>query len=129
MEQLTIEVRTTHSSMAENILHDNGILEVKIKEGAEIDAAQVHSNIEAIKEITDDRHPVLVDARVIFTITQEARELAAENSKNRLAKAVLINSLATRLIGNFYINFHKPSIPTKIFTSREDAIEWLTKFL
>lgn len=116
--------------MADNILHDNGILEVIIKEDTEIDGANVMENIEATRLLTGvKKRVVLIDARVNFSITKEAREVLARNSKELLAKAAVINSLAGRLMGNFYINFHKPSTPTRLFTSREEAIEWLKKFM
>ena len=45
--------------------------------------------------------------------------------KKLIAQAVLVNSLATRIAGNFYIRFNKPTKPTKIFTNAEDAKSWL----
>lgn len=130
MEQLAAALKKISSDIADNILHEDGILEIRLREGVEIDGLNVMDNIKAARALTGGKkHPVLIDARVTFTVTQKARELSARNSKERVAKAVLINSLAGRLIGNFYINFHKPATPTRLFTSREEAIEWLKKFM
>jgi len=41
------------------------------------------------------------------------------------AHAIYIDSGIAKIMGNLYLKFSKPKIPTKIFTSKEDAIEWL----
>jgi hypothetical protein len=41
---------------------------------------------------------------------------------------MVIKILGQRILGNFYIKFQKPMIPTKIFNNHEDALEWLNLF-
>ncbi len=63
-----------------------------------------------------------------INITPEARVVFAEEMKKdkQLQKmAILINSLAYRITANFFIRFDKPPIPTKVFTNRKMAIDWL----
>lgn len=117
--------------IADNILHNNGIIEVRLKEGAEIDTEGIKEILGATRKLAGKRkYPVLIDARVEFYTSHEARELSAQHgSLYKLAEAALVNSLAGRLIGNFYINFNKPTVPAKVFTSREEAITWLKEFL
>jgi hypothetical protein len=61
------------------------------------------------------------------TADHEARAYASseEGCKYKIADAFVLRSLPQMLVGNFYLKFHKPARPTKIFTSEEDAVTWL----
>jgi len=39
--------------------------------------------------------------------------------------AIYVNNMGYKLIANFFISVNKPSIPTKMFSNRDKAIEWL----
>ena len=71
----------------------------------------------------------LVDARNIQSnISHKAREYFAKNKKItqiRKGQAIVVNSLHIKLLANFYMNFHKPSDPIKIFTDYKKAYEWV----
>jgi hypothetical protein len=60
-------------------------------------------------------------------IDDEVRKWAADPSGNNftIADAFVIQSMAQKMIGNFYLTFHKPVKPTKLFTNVEDALKWL----
>jgi len=72
---------------------------------------------------------VLVDARdVTSSITPKAREFFANDEmvlKIRKAHAIVVNSLHTKLLANFYMKFHKPINPIKIFSDYDKAIDWI----
>jgi hypothetical protein len=42
-----------------------------------------------------------------------------------IADAIIMKSMPQKIIGNFYLTFHKPIKPTKLFNNVEDAIKWL----
>jgi len=46
-----------------------------------------------------------------------------------LAEALLIKSLAQRIMANFFIKFGKHHHPSKVFTREEVAIKWLLGFV
>lgn len=71
--------------------------------------------------------PVFFCANEFLGITGEARKYAAskEAGEYTLANAVLIKSLANKLLFNFFLNINKPLIPTKGFNSQSEAFEWL----
>ena len=50
---------------------------------------------------------------------------APTGNKNTLADALVINSLAHKILANFYMKMNKPVKPTKIFTSQKKAVDWL----
>ncbi len=70
---------------------------------------------------------VLIDLRTNPSLSSEAREFASsgELQKYISAFAILANELSMKLVGNFFIQFHKPGQPTRIFTEEEDARSWL----
>jgi hypothetical protein len=72
----------------------------------------------------------LVDIRNISMISHSARNLASSNQTAKISQAIAIvaSSPATKLIANFFIRFHRPLVPTKIFTSPQEAKAWLLTF-
>ncbi len=71
--------------------------------------------------------PVLADSRQVTYHSKEVREFYAsrEMGDHISAMAVLVESFATKLIGNFFIRVNKPHFPTKLFTDEKEAIAWL----
>ena len=49
--------------------------------------------------------------------------------EKRIASAIIINSLSQKLLGNFYLKINKPNEPTKMFSDKKKAIEWITKII
>lgn len=108
------------------------ILLVKIHEDVEVDIKMAYEMRALLVESSSTpKYCVLVDGTSSFQITAEARAMFADKEfgKNRIAAAFVIRSLANRLIGNFFIKFHKPPTPSKLFHTQEDALEWLEKQL
>jgi hypothetical protein len=60
-------------------------------------------------------------------VSQKAREQIAnkEHRQNVEAKAILVDNIGHRLLGNFYLYVNKPHIRTKLFTDRQVALKWL----
>ncbi len=100
-----------------------------MNEGAFIDEAALYQ----IKQVNEHlfgarRYAVLLVTTSNFNaISEKARELSAsaEFVRNTKGKALLVHNSATKLVGNFYLNFNKPVMPTKLFTDRVKAIAWL----
>ena len=58
--------------------------------------------------------------------TREAREYSQNTFLNSSGEAIVILSLAQRIISNFYISFkNKADYPIKMFNSKEEAVKWL----
>lgn len=60
-------------------------------------------------------------------INDECRKWASDPNGNNftIADAFVIQSMAQKMIGNFYLTFHKPVKPTKLFNNKADALKWL----
>ncbi len=62
-------------------------------------------------------------------ISKEARfywqKISNEKRNIVLAEAILVHTLAQKMIANFYFNYIKNRYPTKFFTDIDKAKEWL----
>jgi hypothetical protein len=117
---------------AANYYIENNILFMRAKQDAEFTLELTTEGIEARKKLQKGRKlPVLIDMRLAFDVSEEAREYSAreETTELYLAMAILSGkSLAVRMMGNFFINFNKPAIPAKMFKKEENAIKWLKTY-
>jgi len=116
-----------NTSLGSHFIKDN-ILYVILNEDADIDIEMMkESEATRVELQKGEKIKVFVDARKIYQITSEAREYASGdiNTKLSIGTAVLIKSLSTRLIVNFFIKVNKPIVPTKMFKSEEEALIWL----
>lgn len=108
------------------------ILENIVHENVQVDIDQVLAMKKANEQLTNDEpYCVLVNSKIMSSITEDARKLTAskEFQKNTVAKALLVDSVGHRLVANFYIKVNKPHISTKVFNDRTKAIDWLTQKL
>lgn len=109
---------------------EDGILFGEYEQNLNID---LHSAKQIVKDrITfcrgkDYPHVLLITG--IKNTSKEARDyFSTEGIANMKSMALLTNSPISRTIGNFFLFFNKPKVPTKLFTSRDEAIEWSKGF-
>ncbi len=113
-------------------MRDDGIVQVNFNDKLEIDTNEARDILNAQKELSKGKKVLVLNvAGKQTTATSAARDFAAsdEATKYTLAEAYVVNNLAQKLVGNFYVNFHKPKAPTKIFTNETDAVNWLKSLL
>lgn len=97
----------------------------------------VKINFEGAKKIVADRlkvqngaaFPVFCDMRGIKDSDKPARDyLAKEGSSMVKAVAVLTDSPVTKIMLNFYLTISRPLVPTKMFTDKTQAFEFLKTY-
>jgi hypothetical protein len=111
---------------------EEGIILVKLdaSQHDHMGAEEAIEIAEAIAEICNgEKHCILTDSSgVVGQVEPLAREILSTHagySKVRKAEAFVVESLANRLIANFYIKFNRPKNPTQIFNSYDRALAWL----
>ncbi len=116
------EVSLLEDGIVENYIKPGSIMEVE-----DVIAIKQHNFETAGKK----KYGVLVTAGELASFSTEAREMAASKEfiEAAQAKALLIDSIAHKIIGNFYLRVNKPYIKTKIFSDRAKALSWLRGFL
>lgn len=110
---------------------EDGIICARALPGIVQTLADAQENAQAEEYLAGgQRHALLVDMREIRSQDREAREFYAqpENTRSQSAVAILIGSPISRVIGNFFIGFNKPPVPTRIFNNEADALAWLREF-
>ena len=129
MIDTTEKIQFTHSEI---FLREDGIVEILIKESSFIGRDECVEVVDSYKEILEPKkYPLLHIIEDYVTIDKEAREFAASKEGLMFSKveAFVINSLAHKILANFYIKVNRPSVPTRFFRSKEEAEEWLSKYL
>ena len=120
-------VSTEHHPTAQFVYSGDGILIVTIKDDLELTVDDIIDHRAIAKRMVGVQpHCVLAIAGERTQATEEARVYAAGNTpEGRVAEAVIIRSRSVRLLGNFFLKFNKPGVPTKLFEDYEDAMQWL----
>jgi len=113
-----------------NLSYSSNILTVKLKNNIHLGEGELENLLKTAIKFTDfKKYYAVIDTRALFTVCNDIRQFYSESKsiKYRYADAFIIDSLAVRLLVNFYISFNKPLIPTKTFTNLEDAMLWINE--
>lgn len=109
-------------------LLENGIVYYTYLPEVDVDANDHIENHKALVEITGNvKHPLLIDSDEIISVTPEGKDKIRELEPLApiTVRAVIIKSLGHRLLTSFYIKFHKPMVPTKLFDNYDEALSFL----
>jgi len=94
----------------------------------EIDDAKVLADM-AIELCRGKAYPFITDVLgKTIRISNEAREYFAKYPpliSIRKSHAILVNNMASKLLANFFIKFHRPTEKTRVFTKLDDALAWI----
>lgn len=124
-------MKKIETSVAEMHLDEEGILNIKMKKGAYLTLDKIKEYYACTNELIGDKKVlVLVDGTEEYMLTDDAKFFGSteEATRNRIAIAFVTRSIANKLMFNLYVNFNKPKIPTKMFSSKETASKWLKTF-
>ena len=124
--------REIHTRTGRHWLGDDGIIGSVYLPGAEDTRADAVENVRAFETLASGRRtPILIDARVVASLSREARVHYAspESLRTVLAMAILVGSPVSRMIGNFFLTLNKPLVPIRLFTGEAEARAWLRGFL
>ena len=104
------------------------VLTVLLKENSELEPNEFNDLLDQAMEFVEyKKHYVIIDTRLIYNASSETRKLYAESPHKvyRYADAFIVNSLAMRLLVNFYITFQRPEIPARMFNNEKAAMIWI----
>lgn len=95
-------------------------------------------NLKAAEKIVKDRlnlqnekaYPVLCDLRSVKKTEKPARDyLADKGSILATAVALIIEKPYSSILGESFLELSKPDIPTRMFTTKVSALEFLQTFM
>jgi len=127
---LTLSKKITFSNF-EVCISDYGYYLVTVNEKEEFSVEDLKKLVNAQKELGAEKLPVLVLCSEHATTNSELLQSISKNENNPHSKAdaFVIQSMAQKILANFYIKINKTERPTKFFNNKEEAINWLKPFL
>lgn len=107
-----------------------GILRMRIKQGARVDEEEVKICFGIIKKLAGKNKVLeLMEGGNFYTMNEKAQKYAAIHGKEIfIASAIIIKSVGTRLLVNFFNSFINNEIPFKMFADEKNALKWLRTF-
>jgi hypothetical protein len=126
----TTKIRTKHSEIW---LDEEDMLIVQMDNDIELDLEEVKASFEVYAALGyGNGHKALqliLSQEESSSMPADARKYAAERAKEYfIASAVVGQSLAVRLVVNFFNAFYKRQIPFRMFETEEAARAWLRQF-
>ena len=106
------------------------IVLIRFKDGVNVELEDaVNLRDTCIELFGEEKFLALIDARNMEgSVDKKASNYFAQNEKvvtQRMAQAIVVNTLALKLLARFYIMVNKPKREVKICTEIEEAMVWL----
>ena len=121
------ELKTKHIHYK---LYD-GILYVTYMAGTKVDAQSAREIVKDRLEFTNGiSYPQLINDQGLVSIDKAARDYFSsyEGSAGVKAAALLVTSVFSTFLGNFFLKVAPIKIPAKLFTVESKAVDWLKQF-
>jgi hypothetical protein len=109
-------------------IYGNMLVEYLIKEDVTVDGNFMRkAQAELERRQRGRKYYMLVEGIGFFNVTSEARALiaSAEVSNYMAAVAFYTTNYSLKLLAELYNQINKPSVITRSFTNRIEAVEWL----
>jgi hypothetical protein len=113
-------------------LGEDGIVRIIHVPGAEVTLEDVKETMAAYLKINKGkRRPLFVDTKTMKSFSREARHYYAsdEAAKVASAAAIIVDTPVSRVLGNFYLGLSSPHLPSRLFSSEDEALEWLKGYI
>ena len=112
-------------------MHD-GILHLYYKRGLLINLEMAREIVSARLEFSNNESfPMLIVDLGIVGVEKAARDwFSSEEGTCRItACALVLDTVYSRVLGNFFIKITRPRIPVKVFNQKAKGVEWLHHFI
>jgi uncharacterized membrane-anchored protein len=109
-------------------LGEDGIVRIIHVPGAELTLEDARETMAAFEKLSrGKRRPLFVDISNINSLAREGRQLFAGEEAARVASvvALVVGTPVSKVFGNFFLGISTSRIPTRLFTSEDEALEWL----
>jgi hypothetical protein len=108
-------------------LGNDGLVRLRWRPGVRIEVEDARAAMAKVNEVCQqEQHPMLVDMAAVRSVSREARGVWSIPCRaSRIA--LLGKSPVDRVLANFFLGVHVPPCPTRFFTSRSEAMDWLDR--
>jgi hypothetical protein len=110
---------------------DNSYYKVRVFENQEFTVDDLKNLVAAQKKNIGLVLPVLVfcENNAMADVLLLSKLSKNENNPYSKADAFVLNSIAQKILANFYVKINKPERPTKFFNNLDEALIWLKKYI
>ncbi len=110
---------------------DNSYYKVRVFENQEFTVDDLKNLVAAQKKNIGLVLPVLVfcENNAMADVLLLSKLSKNENNPYSKADAFVLNSIAQKILANFYVKINKPERPTKFFNNADEALIWLKKYI
>lgn len=110
---------------------DNSYYEVRVFENQDFTVDDLAKLVDAQKNNGGLVLPVLVicENNVLADVILLSKLSQNEYNPYSKADAFVLNSMAQKILANFYIKINKPERPTKFFNNADEALIWLKQYM
>lgn len=120
------------SRVAKIWVGEDGIARITHLPNAEVTLEDAQATMEAYKKLNNGKRlPLLIDTKTMRILSREARHFYAgeEAAACASAAAIIVETPVSKVLGNFYLGLSNPKLPSRLFSSEEDALVWLKGYL
>jgi len=112
-------------SKAEFEMSADGVLLLRWLPGVHIEVEDARAAMAQVNVMCEqEQHAMLVDMATVASVSREAR--AVWSIPCRASRIALLGkSPVDRVLANFFLGVHVPPCPTRFFTARTEATNWL----
>ena len=111
-------------------LREDGIMNTVFEDNILITMEDTAGALNWVESLGAEKYLNLFEGGYNTDFDAFVREYAssAEENKYTIADAIVTSTMSLNMVAKFYIQFNKPHMPTKVFKSRDEAIQWLLSF-
>ncbi|MGB9128761.1 MAG: hypothetical protein WCB97_03860 [Thiobacillus sp.] len=120
------------SRVARLWLGEDGIVRIIHVPGAEVTLEDAKETMAAYLKINQGkRRPLFIDTKTMKSMTRETRQYysGGEAAEVASAAAIIVGTPVSRVLGNFYIGLSNPHLPSRLFSSEDEALTWLKGYI
>ncbi len=121
---------TAYARAPFGIWEEDGLLRLVLCNAAPIDVWAMKDILRAVHRFDPvGGAPVMVEQEELVRMTPEAKVFLARICHNdQRPVAFMAYDLPDRIQGEFFLRFHKPAFPFRVFAVQEDAQQWLARY-
>jgi len=121
-----------YSRVARLWLGEDGIVRIIHVPGAEVTLEDAKETMASYLKINQGkRRPLFIDTKTMKSMTRETRQYysGVEAAKVASVAAIIVGTPVSRVLGNFYIGLSNPHLPSRLFSSEDEALTWLKGYI
>jgi len=111
-------------------LREDGIMNTVFEDNILITIEDIVEALSWVESLGGKKYLNLFEGGYNTDFDPFVREYASSAAENNytIADAIITSTLSLNMVAKFYVQYNKPHMPTKVFKSRDEAIQWLLSF-